>query len=210
MKTKYNFDELNVLTYEYTDKIIKYMAKQVFRIFDKYRVYLIYADSRDVYKYSKQMYDELYTEVWKAYYKLYSRVYKDNGGLNKPKRDWVEEYLFGYSPVMEVVFSHEYDRKEARFAESVLASDDRQSAIDKGMRIITRMINQGAIEVTDTAALKAYTEPGAIKVVWYANQDERTCRECMMRDKKVYSIDKIPRKHPNCRCWLKPATPRIL
>jgi len=204
MRTLLKSDELNVLTYEYTDKIIRYLIKQIIRIFGNAKGVLLSADENEVISYCHTMYEELHDVSYKAFEKLGNRVYKDNGGTGNLTADWFEELLFGYSQVTKYVWEHEFDRKEARFAEAVIASINRGAEIDAGMRVISRMLKQEAIEVTDAAARQAYKDLGVDEVIWVSNRDEKVCPICKKRDMVRYELTNIPPKHPNCRCWVIP------
>lgn len=204
MRTLLKSDELNVLSYEYTDKIIRYLIKQIVRIFGNAKGVLINADEKEVLSYCHTMFEELYAVTYKAFEKLGNRVYKDNGGKRKLGSEWLDEFLLGYSQVTKYVWEHEFDRKEARFAEAVIASINRVAEIDAGMRTISRMLKQEAVEVTDAAARQAYKDLGVEEVIWVSNRDEKVCSICKKRDMVKYELSKVPSKHPNCRCWLIP------
>ena len=67
-------------------------------------------------------------------------------------------------------------------------------------------IDNVAVSVAVSSALKAYEDNNIEKVLWIAEQDERTCEICNGYHGKVFDIDKVPDipVHANCRCHLEP------
>lgn len=103
------------------------------------------------------------------------------------------------------VYMHEIERKCARFAESILASDNRAREVETALRYWSNMVTQYAIDITDKAVEQAYLDNDVEKVVWVTIKDERRCVECRKRDGKIYDIAKVPPKpHLGCRCYLLP------
>lgn len=192
--------------YEYTDKILVIARKRFIRVFNKYRSQL-HVDEVNVLNGSKEMYGELEELAEYFFLKIARRYYK--GYAKKPKsdidRDWLLDMLEDYEPTVEYVYTHEVERKQARFAESVIASGDKAKAFDKALRYWNDMFTQFAILTTDKAVATAYRDNGVKRVKWYTVPDEKRCSECGSLDGKVFSIDKIPPKpHWGCRCWLVP------
>lgn len=194
--------------YEYTDKIIRYLTKQIIRTFGKAKVLLLSFDELNVLDYSAEMYKYLREITFTAYWKLAEYVYHKNlpkGAKGKITEAWLRDFLASYDPVTKYVYDHEVDRREARFAESVIASINRAKEIEAGMRSWSRMVNQYAIGVTDASALKAYADGGVERVIWITEDDEKRCSECKKREGNIYDIAKVPPKpHPGCRCKLYP------
>jgi len=192
--------------YAYMDEIVKVARKRFIRVFNSYKAQ-VSIDEIKVLKTSKKMYVELEEIAEYFFLKIAKRYYKAN--VKKPHtsidHDWLLDMLEDYEPTTEYVYTHEVERKQARFAESVIASDNKTKAFDKALRYWNDMFTQYAILVTDKAVTTAYRDNGVKKVKWYTVQDERLCDECFELDGKVFDIDKIPPKpHWRCRCWWLP------
>ena len=197
-----------IRVYEYTDKVIRYLTKKLIRTFSTAKISLLSFDELNVLDYTSKMYDTLRADAVKAYWLLAKDSYKKNlaeGVKGKLTSDWLDDYLLEYNPVMKYVYEHEVERKAAKFAESVIASQNRAKEIDAGMRSWSKMTNWFAVDVTDAATLKAYQDSGVESVIWETERDGRQCMECDKRNGRVYPIDRVPPKpHPGCRCRLRP------
>lgn len=192
--------------YEYTDKMIVYARKQFIRIFNKYKSQL-HIDELNVLNGSEKMYGELEEVAEFVFLKIAKRYYKHFAKQRKTSidRDWLLDMLEDYEPTTEYVYLHEVERKKARFAESVIATDNKTKAFDKALRYWNDMFTQYAILTTDTAVVTAYRDNGVKKVKWYTVPDERRCLTCYKLHGKVFDIDKIPPKpHWRCRCYVVP------
>lgn len=192
--------------YEYTDKVIRYMRKKFIRLFDSFRTNVLF-DELNVISSSKSLYEELEKITEESLLSIAKRAYKTNGGLHESSitHRWLLGWLNDYNPVTKYVYLHEIERKCARFAESILASNNPSAEIDVALRYWSNMITQYAIDITDRAVEQAYSDNDIEKVMWVTIKDERRCKECRERDGKVYDINNIPPKpHWGCRCYLIP------
>lgn len=192
--------------YEYTDKVIRYMRKKFIRLFDSFRTNVPF-DELNVISSSKSLYEELEKITEESLLAIAKRAYKTNGGLYESSitHRWLLGWLNDYNPVTKYVYLHEIERKCARFAESILASNNPSAEIDVALRYWSNMVTQYAIDITDRAVEQAYSDNDIEKVMWVTIKDERRCKECRERDGKVYDINNIPPKpHWGCRCYLIP------
>lgn len=192
--------------YEYTDEVILYMRKRFVRMFSDYKSQL-HIDELNVLRGSKALYEDLFDLTVDCFVRIARNAYKkyNKKDVKKIDRDWVLDYLTEYDPITKYVFTHEVERKQGRFAESVIASSTPMKEIDTALRYWSSMVNQYSIEVTDKAALQAMIDTGIKKVIWIAQDDEKTCKKCESRNGKVYTINNVPPKeHIGCRCYLKP------
>lgn len=192
--------------YEYTDKVVLYMKKRFIRLFSNFKGQMSF-DELNVIQSSKALYEELNKIVEECLLMIAKRAYKDNSGINEDIIDvmWLHRQLDDYNPVTKYVYTHEVERKCARFAESIIASPNKAKEIETALRYWSNMVYQYAIHITDAAARQAYLDNGAERVVWVTVKDERRCRECLKRHNKVYDIDKVPPKpHLGCRCYIRP------
>ena len=197
--------------YEDTDRAFASLAKRFIRMFGNAKGNLLPMDELNVLGYSKKLYAELKLLSEKNLLLIAQKAYEnavaavEGESKSKINKSWLNSILRDYDPVMLYVWMHEVDRKEARFAESVIASKNREKVIDRAMRLWSNMAKQYSITVTDKATLQAYKDNGITKVKWLTVVDERRCSECKALDGKVFDIDKIPAKpHPYCRCWFVP------
>ena len=118
---------------------------------------------------------------------------------------WVDDILSQTDFVTLYRFDSETERKAYRLAETLEVSPERNKEIDKALRYWTRQLAQYAINMTDYAMIQAMQDAGIKEVEWVTQHDERVCRECGAREGKVFKIDETPAKHPNCRCYVRPA-----
>ena len=192
--------------YEYTDVIIRYLNKRFIEVFHRLKS-LVSFDELNVLQSTRLIYDELMQITEDKLLEL--AVYYYNGTVKNPKtnidREWLYLILDDYDPITKYVFLHEVERKRARLAESILASQNKSKEIDTALRYWSAMVAQYAIEVTDEAVKQAYVDDGVEMVMWVSMLDDRRCKECEKREGKVYDISNVPPKpHIGCRCYLVP------
>lgn len=192
--------------YEYTDKVVRVMRKRFIRAFDRFAGALSF-DELHVLESAKALYAELESLAEKNFLSIAKHAYRACGGRTEEEieLEWILEYLEEYDPVTKYVYTHEVERKRARFAESVIAGKGGSRDIETGLRYWSCMVTQYAVGITDRAAIAAYKSRGVTHVVWVTVKDERCCTECLRRGGKIYDIDKIPPKpHIGCRCMFLP------
>lgn len=192
--------------YEYTDVIIRYLNKRFIEVFHRLKS-LVSFDELNVLQSTRLIYEELMQITEEKLLEL--AVYYYNGTVKNPKtnidREWLYLILDDYDPITKYVFLHEVERKRARLAESILASQNKSKEIDTALRYWSAMVAQYAIEVTDEAVKQAYVDDGVEMVMWVSMLDDRRCKECEKREGKVYDISNVPPKpHIGCRCYLVP------
>ena len=203
--------------YEYTDKIIRTLAKRYIQLYENAEGSILGMDELNVLRYSKGLYSELDAITRKYFIKLARQSYRDGIeilmelGLVPVKEEsgissrWVNKILTAYDPVTKYVYSHEVLRKQERFAESVIAAVDKELEIKTALRLWNNMARQYAVTVTDEAVKRAFADNGVEKVIWITEPDEKVCGVCSDMDGAIYDIDKIPPKpHWNCRCRIMP------
>lgn len=200
--------------YEITDRYLAIMKRKYIRMFSQFHADAADFDELNILKNSKKLYQELLTYTKKQYLKMAKGIYEETFEAcrrqknRKPKQvddDWLDYVLSLYDDVAEYIFFNEVDRKQSRFAESVVASENSEKAIKTALRLWSNMVSQFAISVSDEAALKALKDAGYRKVEWHTEEDEKVCDVCKRRNKKIYPVSNIPKKpHWNCRCWVTP------
>ena len=191
------------MDYEYTDKVIAHIDKQLIEWYSRLKS-LVSFDELNVLQEVNALYQEIDLFVRKAFLKLANRVYSDNvrkTSLRSLDEQWVDALLSAYDPVSKYVFSHEEDRKCARFIESLIASTTKAQEVDAALRSMSFMCRIYAVRVTDEAVLQAFKDDEEDLVKWIAEKGEKTCSVCHSRDGKVYELESLPPKpHLNCRC----------
>ena len=208
--------------YSYMDKVLEYLRKKFVRSFRKK---VPQFDELNVIQHSHDLYDGIEAEAEECYlkiaedsYKFHLRECRDENFIGEKKMSalmalvatvvgirFIRELLDEYDRITKYVYSHEVERKRARYAESIIASEDNPVDRDRAMRLFYRQVAQKAIEVTDEAGKQAYRDAGVKWVKWVTKLDGRECQECKDRNGNIYRIDEVPRKpHINCRCTLKP------
>ena len=193
------------MDYELTDKIIAFLDKQLIGYFSRMKSTVSF-DELNVMQSIDAVYKEIERLIRETFLILAENVY--NATAKNPSREidaeWIDDILSGYDPVSKYVFTHEIDRKAARLAEAIIASDTPIKEIDAALRAMSFMMRVYAVRITDEAVLQALIDDGITRVEWIAEKDEKTCAVCHKRDGNVYPIANIPPKpHPNCRCTLR-------
>jgi SPP1 gp7 family putative phage head morphogenesis protein len=200
--------------YNLADKAISLLNKKAVQRFQsaQSKANLLDFDELNVRSSIAELYQSLAEDNRKAFLELAQMVYQEaeQRGDDPPDEDWLEEYLFGYSQVTKYVYAHEVERKRDYLKEAVMTAhvgnQTKATSKQEFHKALTRwatMTAQYADGVTDEATMKAYQDAGVKKVRWNTEHDEKVCAECLKRDGKVYSIDKVPPKvHWRCRCWL--------
>jgi hypothetical protein len=199
------------MPYKTADKVIMFLVKQYTKLFRKARNIASF-DELNVIELSHEIYDESLsitkTEITRLAQTVYKKHRVTEAGEPEPTLDnaWVLALLLAYNPVTKYVYENEVDRKRARFAESLIASDTPVEEVEPALRLWVRMNKQLADDVTFDTMVKAYADSGVEKVRWVTHEDDRRCKECKSRHGKIYPIAKIPPKpHRNCRCYVEPA-----
>ena len=196
------------MPFEYTDKAVSYIDKQIIARFSKLKSVLSFDEinAMTVIEKTNAVYKDINKTVRKVYLQLANKLYRENVQRKKDLKsldeEWVDAILAGYDPVTMYVFDHEIDRKAARCIETIIASKADPAEIDREMRGIAYQCRMYADRVTDEAVMQAYEDDNVKKVRWRAENDTKTCKICESRDGKIYPIDKVPADpHPLCRCW---------
>lgn len=190
--------------YDYADTIIAYLNKLFITRFDKLKSLLSF-DEMSVLGETKALYIELDEIVREKLFLLACTVYEEymDGDYSSITQEWLYDILNDYDPITKYVYTHEVERKRARLAESILASQTKSDEIDTALRYWSAMVAQYVLEITDYAVLQAYRDNGVKKVMWVSKKDSRRCEVCKKRHGKIYDIDNMPPKpHIGCRCEL--------
>lgn len=190
--------------YEITDKTLKKLKSQIWSKYLRTKASLKF-DELNVIKSSKSLYQDLNNLNKRAYLQIARDCYSQYSDKDIPSMAWVLLILGGYDVVTQYVYSHEVDRKRARFAESVIASGNQMLPFQRANNLWYRQTEQYAVTIEDKATIKAYKDNGVKKVRWVTEKDSKVCSICKERSGKIYDIDDIPPKpHINCRCYVEP------
>lgn len=193
--------------YSRTDKTIAYLNKQYSKLFRGVAGF----DELNVISVSHEIYDSIYELVKREATRLSEVVYRSK---KKPEEQskfdsatFVLALLLAYNPVTKYVYENELERKRARFAESLIASNTPSEDLARAIRLVAGMNAQFMDDVTFETILQAFRDSGVTRVRWVTAPDDRRCKECASRHNKIYSIDKVPAKpHIHCRCWIEEVT----
>ena len=193
--------------YEFTDKVMKRLARQITERFSRFSKSILTFDSINaLQKAVTDCYKDCIKEARKAYLEIGKHYYKEAGGKDDAFIDalWVDHILSDYDPVTKYIFNNEADRKRARTFESIVVSKDPKE-VNSAMKYLFDQIKQFADNITDEATLNAYEGRGIRKVKWKTEEDARVCATCGERNNQIYSIGSVPPKpHLRCRCYLLP------
>ena len=190
--------------YRKTDKTIDFMNRQYGRLFRRAASF----DELNVIPMSHEIYDAVYAMVKKEATRLAGVTYDDHRDETETEGEFdatgfIMALLLAYNPVTKYVFENEFDRKRARFAESLIASNTPMEEVALAKRLIAGMNAQFMDDVTFDAMVQAFRDNGTERVRWVTAVDDRRCKQCASMHGKIYPIDKIPPKpHIHCRCWV--------
>ena len=189
--------------YSKTDKTIAYLNKQYAKLFRR----LTSFDELNVINVSHEIYDEVLKMVERESTRLVKSVYdsyREGGSI--PIADataFVVALMASYNPVTKEIYKNELERKRAKFAEGVIASDTPMEEIELAKRLLAALNKQFEDDVTFDAVIQAYEDDGVEEVRWITAVDDKRCKECKSRHHKIYPIHKIPPKpHRHCRCYV--------
>lgn len=189
--------------YSKTDKTIQYLNNQITKLFRR----SMPGDELNVIQVSHEIYDIAYEVAEKEATRLAESVYRSyrrgNDDVVFDAASFVLALILAYNPVTKYVFKNEIDRKRARFAEGVLASNVPREEIALAKRLLVAMSVQFMDDVTFDTLVRAYEDNGTKNVRWVTHPDDKRCKDCADRHGKIYPIHKIPPKpHLHCRCWV--------
>ena len=189
--------------YQKTDKVIAYLSKQYSKLFRRMTSF----DELNVINVSHEIFDEAVILTEREVTRLVKAVYdsKREGGeiSSADALSLVLTLMLAYNPVTKYIYRNEMDRKRARFAEGVIASDSPREEIALATRLMIATNKQFAEDATFEAVVQAYRDDGVEHVRWVTAADDRRCTECKSRHGKIYPINNIPPKpHRYCRCYI--------
>lgn len=193
--------------YSQTDKTTAYLNKQYAKLFRSVASF----DELNVIPASHEIYNRIYTLVEQEAARLSKAVYKKyKHEENEEPFDalaFVLAMLLGYNPVTKYIFKNELDRKRARFAESLIASETPHEELGRALRQVSGMSAQFMDDVTFETLVQVFRDNGVERVRWVTSPDDRRCKECASMHNRIYSINDIPAKpHIHCRCWIEEVT----
>jgi SPP1 gp7 family putative phage head morphogenesis protein len=82
---------------------------------------------------------------------------------------------------------------------------DKTKRYKTAENLLTRQVTQAAINLEDAIAMVVFKALGVEKVMWVAEDDSKTCKDCKALDGKIFPLEDAPPKlHPNCRCYYIP------
>lgn len=192
-----------VTPYSKTDKTIQYLNNQITKLFRR----SMPKDELNVIQISHEIYDNAYVLAEREATRLAESVYRSyrrgNEDVVFDAASFVLALILAYNPVTKYVFKNEIDRKRARFAEGVLASNVPGEEIALAKRLLAATSAQFMDDVTFDTLVQAYEDNGTKEVRWVTHPDDKRCKECASRHGKIYPVHKIPPKpHIHCRCWV--------
>lgn len=202
-----DFDEINVVSefYElYKDiyEFVKRKLKELYELrYDEIIEYLIWIGFFDENESVNENVDLVELLVSKDISAIESEV-KEKSEL------YVDELLEEPNPLTHYVYDTEFLRKRDKTIEavnSVKGKGNKREEIAKHKRYISSQIIFYVDITSQKAELQAYKDAGIEKVQRHEMDDEKTCKECLNADGKIYDIDNIPPiPHLHCRRWFTP------
>lgn len=85
-------------------------------------------------------------------------------------------------------------------------SNEISTTLREQKKQVGNFIDNVAVYVASETALQVFKENGIEKVLWVAEEDDRTCTICLDYNGTVYNIDEVPTipVHLSCRCHIEP------
>lgn len=207
--------------YKHADKALKRIYPRMRAEFQNHSLRAAW-DELNVLQVSRAV-DELYSrldryireEFLEVATEVYRDVAKQEPEAKSPPNDlYILGLLHMYDTKMQYQYSKEWERKRDRLKESMMAvgiaadnlnianTQAGRAALKRALDLAERQVMEMVDTVTDETRIKAYRDAGLEKVRWITQQDNRVCHTCDERHGKVYLIDRLPAKHPRCRCYL--------
>ena len=173
------------------------------------------------------LYDRIDQYLRPRYLRIARRAYREAWKEFVPGQESDEErldpvyvatLLDGYDKKTQYKYSSEWERKRDRLKEALLSmrdvsgrmsggnSQEAREALRRSLDLLMRQVRQMADTMTDEARNQAFEDAGYDEVIWHIQEDTKVCKTCRARNGQAYPIDKLPAKHPNCRCWYSPKT----
>lgn len=189
--------------YSKADKTIAYLNRQYTRLFGRVAGF----DELHVIPVSHEIYDSIYELVKREGARLSDSVYRSHKHPEVTEEfdsaAFVLALLLAYNSVTKYVFENELERKRARFAESLIASETPSEDLARALRLVVGMSAQFMDDLTFDTMIEAFRDSGVTRVRWVTSPDDRRCKECASMHNKIFPIDKVPAKpHIHCRCWI--------
>ena len=203
------------MNYKLADRAIRDMNRRNLRLFDNLKT--LRFDELNVMRSVSKAYDDSVRIAKRRYLEIAEDAFIEAmvlAGTARQKaesmaeetitEDWILDMLEDYNELTLYRFDTEVERKKQRTAEAILASVDKGAEVDRSLRLWTRQVAQYADNSVVYATLDGYREAGVKKVMWISEADSKVCDVCHSRNRKVYSIDKLPLypAHYYCRCRL--------
>ena len=189
--------------YKYMDKKLSKLKTSIRKAFARKKAVMkfdetnIIRNSKELYKELDKMNTEVYLEIGNA---IYHEIYPES--KKKLDKKWLLLILAGYDPVTKYVYTHEIERKKARFYEALMSTGATSKEFQKGFDLWWTQTAQYGITITDSAVVEAYKDMGIKYLKWNTEKDNKVCEKCKARDGKLYPIDNLPSKeHYHCRCY---------
>ena len=192
-----------------TSKIRKEFRHNRLALFDELNVIGI---KKHVHKLYKTIFKVVRQEFLKIINEIYQTIYNEavdlgfDGDIRNLDDAWIDEFFDLYNPVTKYVFSNEIDRKESRLFEALVSNElERLKSYAYAEKLIIAQIEQYAIDLEDSIAKVVYEDTNVKKVMWVAEDDDRTCGVCNELDGQIFELkDAPPKQHYQCRCYLIP------
>jgi SPP1 gp7 family putative phage head morphogenesis protein len=178
-------------------------------LFDELNIVGVKKHIEKLYKESYKIIKKEFTEILNP---IYQEIYEEaiamgfDGDLRDLDEGWIEDFFDEYNPVTKYVFSNEIDRKKSYLFEAVVsAPQTKHQSYAKAERLLKNQVNQYGIDLEDAIAMTVYKDVGVEKVMWVAEDDQRTCGVCNDLDGQIFKLNDVPPKqHINCRCYIIP------
>lgn len=207
--------------YEYIDKHIEDLKKNIKAYFHNSRLSIMKYDSLNVGMVNDEV-DKLFDKIEKQGKSLVENEIKQLGFSNK---EYSTDKIFdSYNPTLMYVYKNEMERKRARHKEGILSllkSGEDTNKFSKDVILasmlsvaylrnekaltnnIIRQIEETAVDTERDIFIDEGIKEGVEYVRWVTEGDDRVCSECEELDGKVFPIDEVPpRFHSGCRCEL--------
>ena len=210
--------------YQRTDRFLKSLVTRIRReinhlsvmAFDELNVIRVRKETSGMFSRLMEFCAKEYAEICKAArrYALAQLIADERKKVREKDFDPVEfvetMVLRKYDPVTQYLYYPEADRKRLRLAEGINANREYQNRpgystlLKRNAKLLKDQFGQYAINIEDKTVVETWKAAGIEKVQWITQDDEKVCAECRPRHLQIYDIHRVPDKHYNCRCYLRP------
>lgn len=201
--------------------LYKSIATELFKSIDELNVIMYKDIARHYYKQAiKDVEDIINKEVEDKYDEKKINTLLETfivaKGINYVYKQEIERRMEYYNSQMinanMATINSKIQNIEQKYSKDIIAdtlngtSSEVSATLKEQKKQIGNFIDNVAVFVASETALEVFKDYDITKVVWVAEEDDRTCSICLDYNGTVYDIDEVPEipVHLSCRCHIEP------